>query len=271
MINRIDQKFEEIRREDRKGFVAYLTAGDPDLATTFEVAQTLEKAGVDILELGVPFSDPVADGVVIQMASQRALESGTTLRKIIARVGEFRRTSQMPIVLFTYFNPVHQYGLETLLGDAARAGVDGVLLLDLPPEDAAGAETLMAQHHLRKIALIAPTTTPARAARICAGAGGFIYYISREGVTGMQSAVNASLEERVAALRVHTPLPIAVGFGVSNAGQARTVAMSADAVVVGSAIVDCIGRHGKAPDLCGAVEQFVRPMVAAVRSVKNGG
>lgn len=261
MTNRIDETFSALRARKEKAFIAYIGAGDPNLAATTQLALALEKCGVDILELGIPFSDPLADGVVNQMAAQRALETGTTVQGVLDCVQEIRRHSQLPIVLYTYLNPIYIFGLTRFYAEADAAGVDGLLILDFPPDE----QEVSAGNNLRTIQLIAPTTLPDRIATICAGAAGFVYYVSREGVTGEQTAVSKSLAEKVAAIRQHTQLPIAVGFGVSAPEQAAEVAKSADAVVVGSAIVKRIAELGKSPALVENVAEFVRPFVQSVK------
>jgi tryptophan synthase alpha chain len=263
MQNRIDQTFARLREKGEKGFIAYISAGDPSLAATLELALALEKSGVDLLELGVPFSDPLADGIVNQMAAQRALEAGTTPQGVLDCVREIRRESQMPIVLYTYMNPVYAFGFQKFLREAEAAGVDGLLILDLPPDET-GAEFAFSGN-LKRIRLIAPTTPPGRIAEITASADGFIYYVSREGVTGEQTSVSGSIAEHVAAIRRTTSLPVAIGFGVSNPEQAREVAQSGDAVVVGSAIVKQIAQHGGNSDLIAKVREFVEPLSRAVK------
>jgi tryptophan synthase alpha chain len=269
MPNRIDQKFAELRQTGRKGLIAYICAGDPNLAQTKALALAFEKAGVDILELGVPFSDPLADGVVNQMASARALAAGTTVRGVLEMVAELRRDSQLPIVLYTYMNPIYRYGFEAFHRDAEKAGVDGLLILDLPPDEDAVNEELMQSTGLKRIRLIAPTTPDRRIARLTEGASGFIYYVSREGVTGERSDVAASIDERVAAIRATTPLPISVGFGISNPDQVSAVAQVADAVVVGSAIVRRIAEIGDSPRLTEELSAFVHPLAEAAHDRKN--
>lgn len=266
MPNRIDQCFENLKSQGRKAFIAYVTAGDPNLEQSFEVAKTLGNCGVDILELGIPFSDPLADGVVIQQAAQRALDAGANLQKILDHIAIFRRQSQLPLVLFTYYNPVYRMGLEKLVVSAARAGVDGILILDLPPEEAGNATRLMKENGLKQISLIAPTTPPERMEIICRNASGFVYYISREGVTGMQQSVATHLEDRLEEIRRHTALPVAVGFGVSNGEQAAQIAQVADGVVVGSAIVNEVARLGKSDGLLPGLERFVRPIAEAIHA-----
>jgi tryptophan synthase alpha chain len=253
MPNRIDQCFAALRGRNEKAFIAYICAGDPSLAATVELALELEKAGVDLLELGLPFSDPLADGVVNQLAAQRALEAGATVPGVLDCVRHIRAQSQIPIVLYTYLNPIFQFGLERFHREAGEAGVDGLLILDLPPEEDSPNEGPL---HVR---LIAPTTPAERVQQICARAAGFIYYVSREGVTGVQNSVASSLADRVSHIRRHTKLPVAVGFGISTPEQAREVAQVADGVVVGSAIVKRISENAT------AIGEFVAPLVAAVK------
>jgi tryptophan synthase alpha chain len=261
--NRIDRKFAALREQGSKAFIAYICAGDPSLEATRALALRLEQAGVDILELGVPFSDPLADGIVNQLASQRALEAGTTPHAVLDCVRAIRRESQIPIVLYTYLNPLMALGFEAFHRDAEEAGVDGMLILDLPPDE--DAPELAAVGGIRRIRLIAPTTPDERIARITERANGFIYYVSREGVTGEQAGVAESVAERVEAIRRTTSLPVAVGFGVSNPEQAREVARLADGVVVGSAIVKRIAQFSGEPEMASLVAEFVRPLAAAAK------
>ncbi len=266
-MNRIEERFARLKREDKKAFIVYIGAGDPNLEATRQLALAFDQAGVDVLELGVPFSDPLADGLVNQLAAQRGLESGTTPPKLLATVAAIRREVQIPIVLYIYFNLIHRVGMERFINDAAKAGVDGLLVLDLPPEESDNYESLMRQAGLCQIYLIAPTTPEDRMAAIVKRGAGFIYYISREGVTGMQSKVASNLAEQVAKIREHTALPIAVGFGISNPEQAKLVAQEADGCVVGSAIVNQIAQHGKSPDLVGKVSEFVKSLAQAVKQL----
>jgi len=264
MQNRIEETFARLRARGQKGFVAYICAGDPDLAAMEALVPALEEAGVDLIELGVPFSDPLADGIVNQQAAQRGLAAGTTLRGVIDSVAHIRQKSQLPIVLYTYMNPVYLFGFRRFLEEAEKAGVDGVLLLDLPPDEDHGEFEIPSA--VRRIRLIAPTTPPERVAALARRAEGFIYYVSREGVTGEQSTLSDTLAQGVAAIRAVTPLPIAVGFGISTPEQAREVARHADAVVVGSAIVRRIAEHGGKPDFVERIAEFVRPLAAAVKA-----
>jgi len=265
-MNRIVEKFARLKRAGKKGFIVYIGAGDPNLQATRELALAFDKAGVDILELGVPFSDPLADGLVNQLAAQRGLESGTTPPKLLETIAAIRKDSQIPIVLYIYFNLIHRVGMEKFITDAARAGVDGLLVLDLPPEESDNYEALMKKSGLCHIYLVAPTTPEARMELIVKRGAGFIYYISREGVTGMQSQVASNLAEQVGKIRAHTNLPIAVGFGISNPEQAKLVAQKADAIVVGSAVVNQIAKQGKSPELVEKVGAFVKSLAAAVQT-----
>ena len=270
--HRIDRTFARLRAAGEKGFIAYVAAGDPDLPQTVALALALEEAGVDILELGVPFSDPLADGTVNQAAAARALASGTTVAGVLDAVRELRtRGLAIPVVLYTYLNPVYVYGFERFLAEALAAGVDGLLILDLPPDEAERNPDLrLRPDGLKMIRLIAPTTPPERIARIAASAEGFIYFVSREGVTGEQQSVSTALGEQAAAIRAETTLPVAVGFGIATPAHAREAARSVDAVVVGSAIVRQIGAHGAQPDPTrAAAPENVNspPSVAAVQSV----
>jgi tryptophan synthase alpha chain len=266
-MNRIEARFQQLRAEKKKGFVVYIGAGDPNLDRTGELVLAFDKEGIDVVELGVPFSDPLADGLVNQLAAQRGLESGTTPKKVLETIAAVRKQSQVPIVLYIYFNLMHRVGLEHFIRDAAAAGVDGLLTLDLPPEESENYEALMKAAGLSVIYLVAPTTPEARIELIVKRASGFIYYVSREGVTGMQAKVASNINEMTAQIRKHTNLPIAVGFGISNPEQARAVAAHAEAVVVGSAVVNQIAKHGKEPDLIQRVADFVRPIVKAVKDL----
>jgi tryptophan synthase alpha chain len=265
-VNRIDERFNRLKKEGKKGLVIYIGAGDPNLEATRKLALAFDAAGVDVLELGVPFSDPLADGLVNQLAAQRGLESGTTPPKLLQTVAEIRKQSQVPIVLYIYFNLMHRYGLEKFIQDAAKAGVDGFLALDLPPEEFENYDKLMAKHGVNVICLVAPTTPEDRIERIVKRGTGFIYYVSREGVTGMQTKVADTIGDMTGKIRAHTNLPIAVGFGISNAEQARTVAGLSDAIVVGSAVVNQIAQLGKSADLVPHVSSFVSELAQAVKN-----
>ena len=212
-MNRIEARFALLKREQQKGFIVYIGAGDPSLEATRQLALAFDQVGVDVLELGVPFSDPLADGLVNQLAAQRGLESGTTPTKVLETVAAIRNESQIPIVLYIYFNLIHRRGVERFIQEAARAGVDGLLVLDLPPEEAGNYETLMRRAGLCNIYLVAPTTPEERIQFIVKRGTGFIYYVSREGVTGMQQKISETISQMTAKIRAHTNLPIAIGFG----------------------------------------------------------
>jgi tryptophan synthase alpha chain len=268
-LNRIDTLFARLKSEGRPAMIAYITGGDPTLDSSAKIAIEMEKAGVDLLELGIPFSDPLADGLTIQMAAGRALAAGASVPGILDLVREIRKSSQIPIVLFAYLNPVYIYGFEKFQKDATAAGADGLLLLDLPPQEAARNSELASDHGLKTIRLIAPTTPLERLMEITDAAEGFIYYVSREGVTGEQSSLSTDIAERVAAIRALTKVPVAVGFGISNPEQAATVAGLADGVVVGSAIVRQIAEIGDTPELPFKIADFVRPIAEAVHGTNR--
>jgi tryptophan synthase alpha chain len=260
MHNRIDERFARLRNEKRKAFIPYICAGDPTLKRTVDLAFALEKAGADVLELGLPFSDPLADGIVNQLAAQRSLSAGTTVRGVFDCVREIRRKSQIPIVLYSYLNPIFQFGPDKFHQQAEEAGVDGLLILDLPPEE----DRDLGAGNLVHIRLIAPTTPADRMKTIAKSAKGFLYYVSREGVTGARDSIATSLPEKIAELRKVSDLPVAVGFGISNSEQAREVAQHADAVVVGSAIVDLIAKHGDKPETVEKVGAFAGDLAKAI-------
>ena len=264
-MNRIEERFQRLRQEGQKGFVVYIGAGDPDLDATHDLALAFDEIGVDVLELGVPFSDPLADGLVNQLAAQRGLDSGTTPRKLLQTVSRIRESSGIPIVLYVYFNLLHKWGLTEFVQTAAAAGVDGLLVLDLPPEESGDYESLMAAAGLCPIYLVAPTTPPDRVELIVKRGKGFIYYVSREGVTGMQQTVSDTIGSMTQIIRQHTDIPIAVGFGISNPEQAAEVAQNAEAVVVGSAIVNQIADKGRAADLVPTVKAFTANLINGIR------
>src|ERR1044071_817330 len=265
-MNRIEERFAELKGQGQKGFIVYIGAGDPDLESTRRLALAFDKLGVDVLELGVPFSDPLADGLVNQLAAQRGLQSGTTPPKVLETVAAIRKEAQIPVVLYIYFNLIHRYGLERFIEHAAHSGVDGMLVLDLPPEEGDAYEALMQKAGLCNIYLIAPTTPEERIELIAKHGHGFIYYVSREGVTGMQSQIANNIAQMTGTIKRHTSLPVAVGFGISSPEQARLAAQSADEVVVGSAIVNQIADLGKHPDLVSHLTQFVQALVKEVKT-----
>lgn len=242
-MDRIADSFARARREGRACFVAYLCAGDPDFASSLAACRAVIEAGIDVLELGVAFSDPLADGITNQLAAQRALESGNTPAQTLDLVREIRKFSQVPIVFYTYYNLVFANGVAATVRAAAEAGVDGLLTLDLPPEEAGDLQAACRECGLKTVFIVAPTTPESRLATITAAATGFIYYVSREGVTGVRSQLAGNIPEAVAAIKRHTQLPVVVGFGISTAAQVREVGAAADGVVVGSALVNVIKEN----------------------------
>lgn len=256
-MNRIENQFENLRAKNEKALIIYLTAGDPSLAVTKKLILGLEKAGADILEIGVPFSDPTADGPVIQEASQRALKSGTTLAGVLKLVADVRRFSEIPIVLFGYFNPIFSYGVKKFAQDARRAGVDGVLVVDLPYEEAGELRIHSDAAGIDFISLIAPTTGRERLNKIAARASGFLYYISITGVTGTAAPKIDDIKSEVEKIRKITDLPIAVGFGISKPGQAKEISRFADGVVIGSAVVRLIDENKSHRDLVRIASDYV--------------
>lgn len=265
MPNRIDDTFERLRATGTKAFVAYVAAGDPDLDRSLEILVALADAGADVLELGVPFSDPLADGIVNQLAADRALKAGADTHKVLELVRRFRETHETAIVFFTYLNPVYAYGYEQFHRDAAAAGVDGILLLDLPPDEAARNTELARGEGLRHIRLIAPTTPPERVRVLAESAEGFVYALSRTGVTGSHGAPSEAIGEQVAGIKKHTDVPVCVGFGISTPEQAALVASQCDGVVVGSAIVKQVEEHAGEGDVAEHVRSFTAPLIEAAK------
>jgi len=260
-VGRIGEVFNQLQRENRKGFIPFITAGDPDLQTTEDLLAELSRAGASVLELGVPFSDPMADGPVIQRSSERALRRGVTLQDVLDVAARSRRKIDTPIILFSYFNPLLQYGPARLADAARNAGIDGVLVTDLTPEEAASFESELRQRDLDMILLVAPTSTDARLQLIAERASGFIYAVSRAGVTGEQSTVSDEAAKLVTRLRKFSNLPVAVGFGISTNEQVRDVQCYADAVVVGSAIVSEIEKAAGAAGLPEHIGKFARILI----------
>jgi tryptophan synthase alpha chain len=261
-MSRIREKFGELKRSGRGGFIPFITAGDPDLATTERLLIELAKAGADIIELGVPFSDPVADGEVIQRASERALRSGVTIHDALMCARNVRQRIDVPIVLFSYFNPLLQFGPGPFASAAREAGIDGVLVTDLIPEEAESWIQNLLEHGLDSIFLVAPTTSDKRLARITQHARGFIYAVSRAGVTGERDEMTRDAEALVKRVRLVSDLPVAVGFGISSAEQVRDVWRFADAAVIGSAIVSRIEKSSGEADLVQRIGHFVRSLIA---------
>ena len=265
-MSRIRDIFAELRRSGRGGFIPFITAGDPDLETSELLLIELAAAGADIIELGVPFSDPVADGEVIQRASERALRNGVTLREILACLARARERIDVPVVLFSYFNPLLQFGIDRLANEAKQAGIDAVLITDLIPEEAQSWAEALYQRGLDPIFLAAPTTSDKRLARIARQARGFIYAVSRAGVTGARDEMTRDAEALVQRVRSVSDLPVAVGFGVSTAEQVRKIWRFADAAVVGSAIVREIEKLTGSPNLVSRIGEFARSLLPEKQS-----
>jgi tryptophan synthase alpha chain len=264
-VSRIGDAFATARKARRAAFIPYVTAGDPSLDRTVGLARALRRAGADILELGVPFSDPIADGPTNQAAAERALQSGTTLAGVLRAAAEIRSREDLPIVLFSYANPIVQYGLERFAEDATAAGVDGVLFTDVPVEEVGAFEPVLQGAGLDPIMLVTPTSTRDRIKAAARHGGGFVYLVSTTGVTGARNTLDPELAQNIRIARKLSKLPVAVGFGISSPAQVSEVAALADGVVVGSAIVDRIGRFGDATGLEDMVQRFVTPLAEACR------
>ena len=274
-MSRIERRFAKLRAEGRAGLVIYLTAGDPDPETSFELLRGLAGAGADLIEIGMPFSDPMADGPAVQAAGQRALKAGMTLRKTLAMVRRLREhDAETPYVVMGYYNPIYRYGAEAFARDAVAAGIDGAIVVDLPPEEDEELAAPARAAGLDIVRLATPTSDAVRLPAIVGGASGFIYYVAIAGITGTRSAEAASVHQAVARLRRFTRLPIAVGFGVKNPAQAAEIAKAADAAVVGSAVVDRLALNldpaGRAkPGLVEAVLADIRALAAGVRAARR--
>jgi len=265
MMNRIERKFKELKLQKKKAFIAYITAGDPSLSVTKRIALSLEGSGVDIIELGVPFSDPIADGPTIQAASHRALQKKVTLKKIFALVHDLRKTADIPIAFMTYYNPVLKYGVEKFVKSCKYNGVDGVIIPDLPYEEAEDLIRCAKREKVATMFLAAPTSTRKRIKDIVKNSTGFIYYVSLTGVTGARRRLPAEVASNVRIIKSMTRKPIAVGFGISSAGQARSIARIADGVIVGSAIVKIIAKYqGNEKMLISKVSSFLKRLAGAI-------
>ena len=257
-MSRIEDRFGQLRKSGKTGLVTYVTAGDPDLARSADIIKRLDRAGADVLEIGVPFSDPLADGPVIQRATERALASGTTLTNVLAMLKTLRPSISAPIVIFSYANPILRMGLDSFVTEARAAGVDGVLTLDMPPEEGETLRTAFTRAGIDTIFLLSPTTTVERIRRASELGSGFLYGISRLGVTGVRDTVDDSARELAARVKSETRLPLALGFGISRPEHVRSIGQWADAAVVGSALVNVIAEHGQKPALLDEVERYVR-------------
>lgn len=259
-MGRIENAFTNLKQQGRKGFIPFISAGDPDLATTEQLLVELASAGATVIELGVPFSDPMADGPVIQRASERALKNSFGLQDLLDMVARARQQIDTPIILFSYFNPLLQFGMKRIAVAAKESGLDGILVTDMTPEEAGGFEQELRANELDMIFLVAPTSTDERLRLVADHASGFVYAVSRAGVTGTRQSVSAEAEKLVSRMRRFTSLPIAVGFGISNVEQVKDVQRYADAVVVGSAIVAEIERLGNAPEVAQKIGEFARAL-----------
>jgi tryptophan synthase alpha chain len=269
MSRRIEQRFAALREAGRGGLVTFTMMGDPDIETSFEILRGLPAAGADVIEIGSPFTDPMADGPVIQVAGQRALKAGITLEKTIGLVRRFRKEDgETPLVLMGYYNPIYIYGVARFLSDALEAGLDGLIIVDLPPEEDGELCLPAREAGLDFIRLTAPTTDDARLPRVLANSSGFVYYISITGITGAAGASSDSIDAAIARLRRHTDLPIAVGFGIKTPEQAAAVAASADAAVVGSAIISAI--ENSLSDSGAATPQTVDSALSLVQALSAG-
>jgi len=264
-MSRLSERFSQLREAGERALIPFVTAGDPDLATTGELVLAMADSGADAIELGVPFSDPTAEGPTIQGSSERALAGGTTLRRVLALVGELRRQTAVPLILMGYANPFYAMGAEGFAATASEVGVDAVIVPDLPPEEGGDLYGTLERNAVDAILLAAPTTTPERLARLAKQTRGFLYYVSLTGVTGARASLAEGLSEAVAAVRAISEIPVCVGFGISTPRQAAEVARHADGVIVGSAIVDRIAAAESPAAAVDAVAKFVALLKAPLR------
>jgi len=264
MMSRIQSTFEKLRRQGKKALIPYVMAGDPDLSTTQALVSALEQNGADIIELGIPFSDPLADGPVIQRASERSLRNKTSLRAVMDLVRTLRRQTQIPLVLMSYYNPIYKYGEEKFAKDALAYGVDGVIIPDLPPEEAGQLIQISKRIGLDTIFLLAPTSTRERIRRVSESSRGFIYYVSLTGITGAALSSVREIKAKLQEIRRYSTKPVAVGFGISTPARASQVARWADGVIIGSALVKIIESHLQDPNLGKIVGEFIRDLRHAI-------
>lgn len=264
MNNRIEEKFKELRRKNKKALIAFITAGDPDLRMTHDLVLAIEKSGADIIELGVPFSDPLADGPTIQASSFRALLKGASLKKILKLVKDLRQKTNIPIALMTYYNPVFHYGDKRFVHDAVHCGVDGIIVPDLPPEEAGGLIGFAKEAGLATVFFLAPTTTPLRVQKVVRASTGFVYFVSLTGVTGARKAVADTLESKVREAKRKTSVPICVGFGVSTPQQVKAISRFSDGVIVGSAIINEIQKSKSRKAAVLNVSRFIQQLKKAM-------
>ncbi len=265
-MTRISETFAALRSRGEVALIPYITAGDPDLATTFHLVHELARQGADLIELGVPFSDPMADGPTHQRAAERALRSGTSIARVLDLAQNLRRTLTVPLILFTYYNPVFRYGGERFARDARQAGVDGVLCVDLPPEEADELKRETDRQDLDLIFLLAPTSSLSRVRTVLTRARGFVYYVAVTGVTGARATLPPDLSEMVRRIRAISPVPVGVGFGISSPEQAAEVASVADAVIVGSAFSQILETHGGQPDLIERIGVFASSLTQGIHN-----
>jgi tryptophan synthase alpha chain len=268
-MNRIDTLFARLKKERRKAFIVYITAGDPDIGTTKRLVGCLAQSGADLVELGIPFSDPLADGLTIQRASQRALAKGANVKAILKAVKEMRKKVQLPIVFMTYYNPVAHYGVKRFVRDAKAAGADGIIVPDLPPEEAQALIAASRKEEFATVFLAAPTSTRARLKRIARDSRGFIYYVSLTGVTGARARLPRDIIKNVKALKRITDKPVCVGFGISQPSQAKRIARLADGIIVGSAVIRVIEKNKGKSGLYGKVARFVKALERAVHETRT--
>lgn len=265
-MNRIDKVFKNLRAQGRKAFIVYITGGYPTISATEKLVLGIEKSGVDLVEIGVPFSDPMADGPVIQHSSEKALSRGATLKKLLKSAARIRRRSDIPIVFMSYYNPIYRYGVERFIASASKCGVDGVIIPDLPPEEGCAIRTAARHKKFHVILLAAPTSTRKRLKEIADKSGGFIYYVSLTGVTGTRKRLAPGIVENIKRIKAFTDKPVCVGFGVSNAAQAEIVARIADGVIVGSAVMRIIEESPIAGVFGAKALKFVSELAKAVHS-----
>jgi len=268
VTSKLDRTFAQLRQRGEKALIAYVMAGDPSLQDTEQLVVELVQAGADIIELGVPFSDPIADGPVIQQAAERALRSGTSLRKILPMVTRLRARTQVPLVLMVYYNSIHAFGPERFCHEAAQAGIDGLIIPDMPPDEASPLKGPAAAAGLPLIFLLAPTSTAERRTFVARQSQGFVYYVSLTGITGAKLLNLADVGKNVEKIRKVTHVPVAVGFGVATPEDAANVAAIADGVIVGSAIVKEIAAHRQKPEMVKHVAEFVRSLKTAMRAAQ---
>lgn len=267
--NRIDLRFDRLKQNGSKALITFVTAGDPDLETTKQLVLKMEEAGADIIELGVPYSDPLADGPVIQQASLRALKSGVNLKRIFQAVKELREITQIPIIIMTYYNPLLKYGLQQVADQARACGVDGFIVPDLPMEESREFSGMLMDYNIYLIPLVAPTSGPERIRRITAEARGFVYCVSLTGVTGVREGVPDNLREFMCTVQEAAKIPLAVGFGISSPEQVSAVSRHCDAVIVGSALVKNIGEVGKSPKLEKIVYDMTKNLKSPLQNTKD--